>query len=106
MVVELGRTTDRSGVRFAAIPEWVLRACRSEAWLYGYMTLLATDDTVHIPLKQLAAETNVSTRTLQKHLSALGEAGALEIQPRHDATGNRLPNLYVLNFAPPTGEAK
>lgn len=106
MVVELGRTTDRTGVSFAKIPEWVLRTCRSEAWLYGQMSLLADEnDTVSIALAELAAMVGVSTRTVQKHLGTLREAGAIETQPRHDDNGNRLPNLYVLNFTPPKGEA-
>jgi len=103
MVVELGRTTDRSGVRLATIPEWVLQKCRSEAWLYGHMSLLAKDDEVNIPLTQLAALTGVSTRTLQKNIGTLREAGAISVEPRHDDNGNRLPNRYLLNRTPPTG---
>jgi biotin operon repressor len=102
MVVELGRTTDRSGVKVASIPEWVLHKCRGESWLYGHLSLLAkADDAVYIPLTQLASLTGVSTRTLQKNIAALREAGALAVEPRHDDNGNRLPNRYILHFTPP-----
>ncbi|MFJ4741301.1 hypothetical protein [Streptomyces sp. NPDC088775] len=51
----------------------------------------------------MAALTGVSTRTLQKNIGALREAGAISVEPRHDDNGNRLANLYVLNLTPPPG---
>ncbi|MCZ1012123.1 helix-turn-helix domain-containing protein [Streptomyces lydicus] len=111
MVVELGRTTDQTGTRCAMIPEWVLAQGPTEAWLYGHMCLLAErqgpEKTVNVPLAKLAEKLKVSTRTLQKYLAALRQAGAVAVEPRHDEhSGTRLPNLYILNFAPPKGEAR
>ncbi|MDW4912516.1 hypothetical protein [Streptomyces californicus] len=103
MVVELGRTTDRPDTKFATVPEWVLRECRSEVWLYAELSLLQKGSVVDISLANLAALAGVSIRTLQKNIAALREAGAISVKPRHDDNNNRLPNLYVLNLTPPAG---
>lgn len=108
MVVELGRKTEGkenattppgpdSKVPMGFIPQWVIRECRADSWLYAAMSSVAQDGTVRAPVAQLAQLCGVSPRTVQNALASLKKAGALVAEPQHDnGTGSRLPNLYHL----------
>jgi hypothetical protein len=108
MVVHRGRTTGLP--RFAMIPEWLLGRTSAPALvLYARMSILAqevseTGDglTVQLTLAKLAEAMKVSTRTVQKLLRELKDAGAVRIEPAFDGTA-RLANRHVLQQLPPPG---
>ncbi|MFH8736815.1 hypothetical protein [Streptomyces sp. NPDC017964] len=104
MVVKLGRTVPVEGGAQVRIPMWILDSglLPGAVVLYARMTAMVDrDSTFSEPLTRLAKTAQVSVRTVQKQLAALRDAGALTIHYQNDSTGNRLPNLYVLNVAPP-----
>lgn len=84
---------------FAMIPEWLLLECSANAVkLFALLHRREGKDGIYPSRRLLAEQMKVSESTLDRTISDLEEAGALTVEARFDAAGDRTSNGYALHF--------
>lgn len=105
----MARDALRSQVTFAMVPTWVLQRCSSNAvHIYGFLMTYTNgrdrERKAWPKLPVLAEEAGKSLRTVERAITELRRAGALQTRRRHARSGAVVGLEFVLIQVDPTGD--
>jgi hypothetical protein len=90
---------------FAIVPDWILRSAISDRALRLFALLARhanRESNEAFPLRStLASALKVSVDSVDRACRELVTIGAVHVEARHDAAGDRTSNIYRLTFAAP-----